>query len=228
MSPASTQKPLSLAARLVWLSVFGAAFGFLEAAVVVYLRALFYPQGFQFPLAVPPLSIGLIELAREVATLLMLLAVACLTARSAWGRFGAFAFVFGVWDLIFYIGLRATVSWPTSLTTWDVLFLIPGVWTGPVWSVVFISFFLVICGAWILIADGRGHHPTPGFLGWVGGTLSFGLLLLSFLWNHRAASHGEVPAWFPWPLWLAGVMVGLGIFFHLFRPARWESPQKKP
>ena len=77
------RRPAGLAATLV----FGVAFGWVEAAVVVYLRRLFYPDGFGFPLRDFPLEIGVVEVAREFATLVMLVAVAWLGARTAWGRF---------------------------------------------------------------------------------------------------------------------------------------------
>lgn len=212
-----------LVARLAWLTAFGAAFGYVEAAVVVYLRALYYPEGFVFPLVLPAGDIGRVEILREVATLVMLAAVAALTARSAWGRFGAFAVAFGVWDLAFYAGLVLTLGWPASPATWDVLFLIPGVWTGPVSSAGGIAACLIVCGAWILHADAHGVHPAPGFLGWTGAVVSLTLLLGSFLWNHGVAATGGVPDQFPWPVWSAGVLVGLATFWMLFRPAAWPA-----
>ena len=44
-------KSESPARRILVLAAFGIAFGFIEAAVVVYLRGLFYPNGFSFPIA---------------------------------------------------------------------------------------------------------------------------------------------------------------------------------
>jgi hypothetical protein len=213
----SRQLP-SARSRLIWLGVFGVAFGYLEAAVVVYLRAIFYPDGFAFPLVLADTHIALVELGRELATLLMLLGIAGLAARSAWGRFGAFAVAFGVWDLVFYASLKLTLDWPESLATWDVLFLIPGIWTGPVWSAAVIAVFLVLCGGWIMKADTLGHRPRPGLVGWGGAAVSLLLILTSFLWNHSMTYRGEVPVWFPWPIWLAGVLVGLATFGWLFVP----------
>jgi hypothetical protein len=225
--------PLSTRARIAWLVLYGVAFGYLEAAVVVYLRGLYYPDGFSFPLVLMDAHIAVVELGRELATLLMLLAVAGLAARSAWGRFGAFAVAFGVWDLVYYVALKITVGWPESLGTWDVLFLIPGIWTGPVWTAAVIAVFLVVCGAWIMHADAGGHRPSPGWAGWTGGIVSLLLLLVSFLWNHTPTYRGEIPEWFPWPIWLAGVMVGLVTFWWLFMGSdqgarREDSPQAGP
>ena len=162
------------------------------------------------------MRIGVVELIRELATLLMLLAAAGLAAGSAWGRFGAFAFAFGVWDLVYYTVLKAVLGWPASLATWDVLFLLPGIWVGPVWSAVGVAVPLVVCGGWILRAAAAGHRPAPGWSGWTAAGVSLFLLLASFLWNHGPASRGEIPLWFPWPLWAAGVLIGLAAFYRLF------------
>jgi hypothetical protein len=213
----------SLTTRLGWLTLFAAAFGYLEAAVVVYLRALFYPDGFAFPLVLLDDRIALVEVGRELCTLLMLLGAAGLAAASAWGRFGAFAFVFGVWDLVFYAGLKAMLGWPESLATWDVLFLIPGVWTGPVWTAAVIALLLVLCGAWIMRADAAGQRPRPGGAVWAAGAVALLLLLAAVLWNHGPATRGEAPAWFPWPLWLAGVVIALVAFARLFGPQAWRG-----
>lgn len=207
-----------VASRIGWLTLFGIAFGFVEAAVVVYLRELYYPDGFTFPMVLFEMRIGVVELLRELATLLMLLAAAGLAAGSAWGRFGAFALAFGVWDLAYYAALKVVLGWPASLATWDVLFLIPGIWAGPVWSAVGIAVPLVVCGGWILRADVAGHRPSPSWSDWTAAVVSLLLLLVSFLWNHGLVSRGEVPTWFPWPVWVAGVAVGLAAFHRLFRP----------
>lgn len=207
---------MSFRRRYAWLAVFAAAFGYLEAAVVVYLRELLYPEGFAFPMRLLPARLGAIEIAREAATLVMLLAVAALAARGFWQRFGAFAVAFGVWDLVYYAGLRILASWPESLSTWDVLFLIPGIWAGPVASAAAVALLLVVCGAWMWRSADAGWRPAVR--AWhVGAALgSLTLLLASFLANHARVLGGAVPARFPWPLWTAGVLLGLAAFADLF------------
>ena len=206
----------STAALVGWLTLFGVAFGWLEATVVVYLRRLFYPDGFAFPLVFLPSDIALVEVAREAATILMLLAVAGLAAPTAWGRFGAFSIAFGVWDLVYYAGLYAALGWPESLGTWDVLFLIPGVWAGPVWSAAVIALLLVVCGARMLDCDRRGYRPRPRASDWLLAAVSLLLLLTAFLWNHAVVVAGQLPGRFPWEIWLAGVIAGLLPFARLF------------
>ncbi len=202
--------------RFGWLALFAASFGFLEAAVVVYLRELTYPEGFSFPLRLLSARLGGIELAREGSTLVMLAGAAALAARGFWGRFGAFAVAFGVWDLLYYAALRGLLGWPASWATWDVLFLIPGIWTGPVASAAAIALLLVVCGGlmWRRAAD--GYTPRPRAWHVVSALAALGLLLAAFLGNHSLVLTGGVPVRFPWVLWSGGALVGLHAFWDLF------------
>ena len=137
--------------QLVISGVFAASFGFLEAVVVVYLRAAVgLLPGFQGTLAdvvrmsgdvyqqsqainQMPKSLLTLEVLREAATILMLLSVALLTAATARARAAVFLWTFAIWDIVYYATLWATVRWPLSLSDPDVLFLIPVPWLSPVW-----------------------------------------------------------------------------------------------
>lgn len=143
-------------ARLGVLFVFGAAMGWLEGVVVVYIRGLFgMVHG---PVTPPPHEVverfaelpWLLptEQSREVATILMLAAVAWLAADRAAARLGAFLFIFGVWDIVYYVVLYAMLRWPPSLGTIDVLFLIPPGpwWIQPVWLPVAASTVMIVVG----------------------------------------------------------------------------------
>ena len=125
------------------LIVFAVSMGFLEAIVVVYVRELYYPDGFEFPLIALPPKIILIELIRELSTMLMLGAVAWLTGKSFIRRLSAFIFMFGIWDIVYYIALKIFLDWPESLLTWDILFLIPITWTSPVLAPVLCSVVMI-------------------------------------------------------------------------------------
>lgn len=126
------------------LAVFAIAMGFLEAIVVVYVRELYYPGGFSFPLKALPPKIIFIELIRELSTLIMLGAVAWLAGKTFVRRLSAFIFVFGIWDIIYYVALKIFIDWPDSLFTWDILFLIPITWIGPVLAPVICSIVMII------------------------------------------------------------------------------------
>ncbi|UCD35891.1 MAG: hypothetical protein JSU90_03395, partial [Nitrospiraceae bacterium] len=115
----------NLLSRLTWLILFSIAMAFVESAVVVYLRAIFYPEGFSFPLSIGTDEKILVEVVREVATIVMLLSIAGLAAHRLWERFACFMICFGIWDVFYYVWLKVLLDWPSSLFEWDVLFLIP-------------------------------------------------------------------------------------------------------
>lgn len=152
----------------VWLvMLFAIAMGYVEAAVVVYLRALYYPDGFPIPVKLGSLPIRFTripefenrmpqsmlrtEVAREVATIVMLATLALLAGSTPLQMLGVFLLAFGVWDIFYYVFLKVLIGWPESLKTLDVLFLIPVAWIGPVWLPVCISTLMVIVGATLML-----------------------------------------------------------------------------
>lgn len=129
---------------VVWLTVFSVAMGFLESSVVVYLREIMYPAGFDFPLVFPATKIAVTEIIREAATIIMLAGVGVMNGRNFTERFAAFIYCFAVWDLFYYLFLKAILGWPASLLTWDILFLIPVSWTSPVICPVIVSLTMIL------------------------------------------------------------------------------------
>ena len=117
---------------ILYLTLFSIAMGFMESAVVIYLRELYYPGGFKFPLVPIPPHIALIEFLREAATLIMLVTIGILSGKNTTQRFCFFLFCFAVWDIFYYVFLKIFLDWPESLLTPDILFLIPVPWVGPV------------------------------------------------------------------------------------------------
>ena len=195
--------------RIVWLTLFGVAFGLLEAAVVVYLRELYYPDGFRFPIVIIPDHIAVVELLRELTTLLMLFAVAMVAARDRLDRFFVFAFLFGVWDVVYYLGLRLFLGWPPSLFTWDVLFLIPVPWLGPVIYPLIVAVFL-IGGFGVherIRARGGTVRLTP--VEWTVACSGALTIIVSFCWNWRAVAEATIPQSFPAPMFLIGLAAGV-------------------
>ncbi len=200
------RKPEGLRPTAVAVIAFGVAMGYLEAAVVVYLRSALE----SVPSAVPahdPETLGMFEtfeIARELATLVMIAAVGWLAGRTRLERFAWAAVVFGLWDIVYYLGLRVGIAWPESLATWDVLFLVPIPWVGPVWAPIVVSVALVGSGlaaarqlrAGRTIAVGRAR----GIVALAGG----GLVILSFLVDSNRVLAGETSAWTGWPLFVAG------------------------
>jgi hypothetical protein len=148
--------------QLAISGVFAAAFGFLEAVVVVYLRAATgLLPGYQGTLADVvrmsgqyyvqsqaitqfPKSLLTLEVLREAATMVMLFAVALLTSANSKARAAVFLWTFAIWDIVYYAALWATVRWPLSIRDTDVLFLIPVPWLSPVWFPLLVSALAMI------------------------------------------------------------------------------------
>lgn len=126
------------------LKIFAISMGLLEAIVVVYIREIYYPDGFSFPLKQLPEWLIIVEWAREISTLLMLGSVAWLSGKTFLKRLSVFLFIFGVWDIVYYVGLYVILGWPESVLTWDILFLIPITWVGPVLAPILCSVLMII------------------------------------------------------------------------------------
>lgn len=204
---------MSVRRLLLWCTIFATAFGVIEGAVVVYLRELYYPEGFAFPLKEMAPKILAIETVREAATLVLLLGVAMLAQRRPVRRFAVFAFCFGVWDITYYLALKALLGWPPGLLTWDILFLIPLPWTGPVLAPVLVSLALIGAGVAIL----RTPEDARLFLrpmDWAVESVAGLAVVGSFLWNvPRLAGPGALS--YPW--WLFAIGYGGGIAWLLWR-----------
>jgi hypothetical protein len=214
---------------VVGLLLFGISFGYVEAAVVVYLRTIYDPIRRQvrpnhlatdlFPLITPdqlraaaPDRAGLlrIEIIREASTLLMLAGVALVSVgvnRPAW--LAAFAVAFGTWDFSFYVFLKLLIGWPASLLTWDILFLVPVPWAAPVLAPIVVSLSIIGTGLLALIRTVRLRT-----IHWIGLILGTCAILLSFTWDFRNISGGGMPNAFPWPLFAFGETLGIGAFLH--------------
>ncbi len=153
---------LELAGRvLVYAAIFGIAFGFVEAAVVVYLRAavgLLPGYGgtlsdvtrlssdmFQQVKNVSelPQSLFVIDFFREIATMVMLVSVTLLAVRGKRERWAIFLWTFAFWDIFYYVWLWVLIRWPASLATPDVLFLVPVSWLSQVWFPILVSVLMI-------------------------------------------------------------------------------------
>jgi hypothetical protein len=151
--------------QFVFATIFALSFGFVEAAVAVYLGAAAgLLPGYKGTLSdvrrlaaathqetltisqFPP-SLLTVEVVREAATIVMLVSVAFLAASKARERCAAFLWAFALWDISYYVGLWAAIRWPVSLNDQDVLFLIPAPWVAPVWFPLLVSFLTLVAVA---------------------------------------------------------------------------------
>ena len=150
------------------------------------------------------------ELAREAATLVMLAAVPWAFARNVRQWIAGYMIGFGVWDLTYYATLKAWLGWPDSLLTWDILFLLPVPWSGPVLAPCLVSISIIGAGL-ILLHREASDRPIPLKRGhWVLIVVGGLIVVVSFCWDARSVSSGAMPGPFPW--WLFGFGEGLGVF----------------
>ena len=150
---------MSVPHRWTLVTVFAIAMGYLEAAVVYYLRVLVDRLQPYQPDPLPIVGgLGPAELGRELATMIMIFTVGALAGRTWRGKFGFAMLLFGVWDISYYVFLKPLTGWPNSLFDWDILFLIPLPWWGPVWAPVSIALLMILFGLLATLLE-QGEPP---------------------------------------------------------------------
>jgi hypothetical protein len=214
---------MTVKSRLFHVAIFAVAMAWVEAAVVLYLRVLV--DRLQ-PYQVDPLphfgGLGGAEIIREAATLGMLLSVGWLAGTSLRTRLAYGAFAFGVWDIFYYIFLVPLSGWPASLWDWDILFLIPFPWWGPVIAPIFIS-LIMIAGGMLTILTERHRAPVhPWGWMWLAAVVGIGLNLYAFMADSISGYlRGLENAWeilpknFNWPIFLTGALLMLAPVFDM-------------
>ena len=185
-----------------------------------------YPRGFDFPVVIVPTRIAVVELVRELASLLLLAAAARLSARSFAERFAAFALLFGVWDLVYYAMLKLILGWPEGWGSWDILFLLPLPWIGPVWAPCLVSVALIAFGTRVLSTPEipRRWNRREWALAVAGGLL----VVASFVAGWRVVVDQRIPESFPAPLFVLGFLLAGAAFLisemRLVRAAAGTGP----
>ena len=219
--------------RTRWTIVmtFAIAMAYLEAACVFYMRALVDRIE---PYQADPLPIhgalGNVELWREVSTLVMFVTVGMLAGRTWQRRAGYSALAFGAWDIFYYVFLRLMSGWPKTLLEWDILFLLPLPWWGPVLAPVSIALVLILWGT--LATQSRGGaigarwSRSAWVLGGVGTVLALGVFMIDAwraLPDGRDAVLRVLPTTFNWPLfWMALLLIAAPALHQLasLRPVK--------
>jgi hypothetical protein len=224
-------EPADRLRTLIWLTIFSIAMGYFESAVVVYIRTIYYPSGFDFPMVTMPAQMALTEIIREACTMTMLFSIAFLAGKNLIQRFAWFIYCFAIWDIFYYIFLKALIGWPESLFTWDILFLIPMVWTGPVITPVIVSATMILLALMIIF---RNIATPASKTYWLILTGAF-IIFLSFVWDfgsymlrhytvhellkyerNQEALGSYVPVQFNWWLFVIGeiiILIALGLEF---------------
>jgi len=192
-------------ARWAIVVVFAIAMAWVESASVFYIRALVERIE---PYQANPLplndTLGYVELWREASTLVMIAALGLLAGRTWRRRLGYAALAFGVWDIFYYVFLRIMTGWPKTLVDWDILFLLPLPWWGPVLAPVSIALLMIV---WGTLETQSGEDRPVARWAWALGGAGIALALGVFMFDAwlavpggRAAVMRVLPTTFNWPV----------------------------
>ena len=203
-------------ARWGTLAILALAFGIAEA-VVVHLRSFLDPEGTRFPLVAFPQRLLGPELLREAATLVVLGAAAGLAMPTPAGRLAAWLFLFGGWDLVYYGALRLLIGWPRTLADWDLLFLLPVPWLGPVYAPAAIAATMFVAGGLVLRheATGSSFQLRPRHLALA--ALGAGVCIASFLHDLPPTALDALPRRYPVERLIAGLALGIAAYADAWR-----------
>ncbi|MGA2853409.1 MAG: hypothetical protein ABSE90_04690 [Verrucomicrobiota bacterium] len=230
--------PGQIQSRCCWFVVvlYAIAMAWVESAVVFYLRSMIDRIDPYQPDPLPFIGgFASAELPREFATLVMLFAVGFLAGRTWRARIGYAAIAFGVWDIFYYVFLKMMCGWPHSLLDWDVLFLLPLPWWGPVLAPVLISLLMILWGTFASQFERTDAPALSNHRAWILNFAGVALALYVFMADSIAASargldaiRTVLPEKFNWPAFgvalalMSAPLMQAGRQFLARRPARLE------
>jgi hypothetical protein len=207
--------------RWLLVGLFATAMGYLEAAVVFYLRTMINRMDPYQPNPLPNFgSLGIPEICREAATMVMLITVGSIAGLTWRGRLGFVLFTFGIWDIAYYVFLVPLTGWPRTLLDWDILFLIPLPWWGPVLAPVSIALLLVAFGILSTVLEQAEPPLWPRRLSALACATGIPIALYVFMADAIAAVpqgteavRNVLPQHFNWPLFiLAWILMAAPVF----------------
>ena len=200
--------------KLRWVGLFAIAMAYVESATVVYIRHIYGISDLLLDIPTFDPVIAQIEVGRELATIVMLMAVGWAVGKSLQSRLSYTFIIFGVWDIFYYIWLRLFIGWPNSLFSPDILFLIPLPWWGPVIAPVLIACLMVSGGIFAVIGEDKGRKIR--FSAFDLTTLIAGVLIMlySFMEDALSIMPADVdtlaqlrPTTFNWPIYILGLVL---------------------
>lgn len=212
--------------RWIAVIIYATAMALVESAVVAYLRALFnVADPYQPNVVAVPAWVIRTEIVREAATMVLLAMVGWLAGRTRRSRFGYFLIVFGCWDILYYVFLVPLTGWPRSVLDWDILFLIPLPWWGPVLAPILIATLMVAAGTLMSQFEQEQQSPWPGRWSWrlclAGAVVALYVFMADAI---RVAGEGYEaiqtmrPIWFNWPLFI----IALGLMAAPITDMYWQ------
>jgi hypothetical protein len=220
-----SQEPLkTMLKRFAVVVMFGIAFAYVEAAVVVYLREIFHADGFTFPLREFPISenvsLLLTEIGREAATIVLILASCWLIGRNRQQRFAYFLAIFAIWDIFYYVWLKILINWPVSIMDWDILFMIPTKWASPVLAPVIVSVIMLLFAVIMLYRNSCGVPLTVGLIDVVVFSLAALVVVVSFCIAGLHVEESDFQSYFYWPLFVSGNAAAIVLFLKCLLKTR--------
>jgi len=207
--------------------IFSIAFGYIEAAVVVYLREIFYPDGFTFPLVIFSINplwkrLLLTEIGREASTIVLISTGAWLFGKNLRQRVAYFLTIFAVWDIFYYVWLKVLLNWPASLLDWDILFLIPVCWASPVLAPILISLVMLIFAVVILYCDSCSRPLKINFCDWIAFSVAALVIVVSFCIPGAHISRDDFSSHFHWLLFAAGLSIAILVFAKCLMRSKYK------
>jgi len=170
--------------NFILLAVFSIAMGALEGIVVIYLRQIYYPKGFDFPLALFSPQMFFIEWIREASTILMLVCIGIIAGENFCERLSYFLYAFAIWDISYYVWLKIFLNWPPSFLTWDILFLIPVPWVGPVLAPIICSLTMILIASSIVNLQQKGCTLTIKLSEYALAIVGAFIIFFTFIWDY--------------------------------------------
>ncbi|HLP75685.1 MAG TPA: hypothetical protein VK327_02095 [Candidatus Paceibacterota bacterium] len=222
--------------RMTWciVAAFATAMAWVESAVVFYIRTMidriepYQPN--PFPIV---LGFASVELPRELATMIMLLTVGMLAGKTWRERLGYGAIAFGVWDIFYYVFLKVMCGWPHSLMDWDVLFLIPLPWWGPVLAPVLIALLMILWGTLVTQIEHQRSSWVSNLTVWGIAAVGMVLALRVFMADTlRVAEQGidairnVLPERFNWMTFCLALVFMSAPIIQLIRPSQRQTPKR--
>ena len=224
--------------RLFYIAIYAIGMAYIEASIVVYLRKLYGIS--DLIISVPSFDpqVSIIELGRELATLIMLFAIGFASGKRFQSQIGFSLYAFGLWDIWYYIWLVVFIGFPHSFFDWDLLFLIPLPWWGPVITPVMISVLMIISGARLALLEERGLLVKPRSVDWIMLSIGACIMLYTFMSNAIGSLPTSVdnlsdlrPSSFLWSIFLVGYVIATYatwriLYKSLDEPAMHRSVRK--
>jgi hypothetical protein len=226
--------------KIKTITLFGIAMAFIEMTIVYYIRWIYYPKGFSFPIIgfIDPRVLN-VEILREIFTIVMLATIAVLASKKFSERFAYFFYSFAIWDIFYYIWLKLFLNWPSYLLEWDILFLIPWAWASPWIAPVISSITMIIMALIILSKEDNKINIKIRTKEWVllitGGLLQ----LFTFVYDYgkiifsnefykeffKLSTNKEfqeivgnyIPVYYNWPLFILGEILILVAIYSFYK-----------